>query len=80
MMQVVRRIGHQVGGVFGSRICEGRNVQLHAASFATEELAIVIAAACGSGDHGVDVVDIALVIIRNGSTQLGFQVGICLVQ
>ena len=73
-------VGHKVGGILGGGICEGRDVQLDTASVTAEELAAVASTACGSGYHGVDVIDIALVILRDRPAELRFQIGVCLIQ
>ena len=73
-------VGHEVRGILGGGICEGGDVQFNTAAITTEELAAVAATACGSGDHGVDVVDVALVILCDGPAELRLQIGVCLIQ
>ena len=73
-------VGHEVSGILGGGICEDGDVQFNTASVTTEEIAAVVAAACGSGDHGVDVIDVALVILRDCAAELCFQIGVCLIQ
>lgn len=75
----MNRIGNKIGGILGSRICKGGDVQVDTASIPAKELAAVAAAACGTGDHGIDVVDVALVILRDRPAQLRFQIGIHLI-
>ena len=67
-------VGHKVGGILGSRICKGRDVQVDTASISAKEFTVVISAACGAGDHGIDVVDVALIILRDRPAQLCFEI------
>ena len=73
-------VGHKVSGILGGGIGEGGDVQLNAAPIPSEILAAVAAATHGTGYHGIDVVDVAFVILRDCSAQMGFQIGVCLVQ
>ena len=72
-------VGHKVGCIFIGGINKGGDVQVDTASTPTKELAAVAAAACGAGDHGVDVVDVALIILCDRPAQLRFQIGIRLI-
>ena len=73
-------VGYKVSGVFTVGIGESRDVQVNTASISAKELTVVIPAARSAGDHGIDVVDIALVILCDRPAQLCFQIGIRLIQ
>ena len=72
-------VGHKVGCIFIGGINKGGDVQVDTASISAKELAAVAAAACGAGDHGIDVVDVALIILRDRPAQLRFQICIRLI-
>ena len=61
-------------------INKGGDVQVDTASISAKELAAVAAAACGAGDHGIDVVDVALIILCDRPAQLCFEICIRLMQ
>ncbi len=46
----------------------------------SESSPFIAAAACGAGNHGIDVVDVALIILRDCPAKLCFQIGIRLIQ
>ena len=73
-------VGHKVCGVLGGWIGEGGDVQLYAAPIPSEILAAVAAVLGAPCDHGIDVVDVALVVFRDLSAQVSFQVGVGLGQ
>ena len=73
-------VGHKVCGVLGGWIGEGGDVQLYAAPIPSEILAAVAAAPGAPRNHGIDMVDVALVIVRDLSAQMGFQIGVGLGQ
>ena len=73
-------VGHKVGCIFIGGINKGGDVQVDTASISAKELAAVAAAAYGAGNHGIDVVDVALIILRNCSAKMCFQIGIRLRQ
>ena len=72
-------VGHKVGCIFIGGINKGGDVQVDTASISAKEFAAVAAAAFGAGDHGIDVVDVALIILRDRPAQLRFQIGIRLI-
>ena len=72
-------VGHKVGCIFIGGINKGGDVQVDTASIPAKEFTIVISAACGACDHGIDVVDVALIIPRDRPAQLRFQIGIHLI-
>ncbi len=70
-------VGHKIGGILDGGIGEGGDVQLNAALIPSEILAAIAAATHGTGYHGIDVIDVALVILRDCSAQMSFQIGVC---
>ena len=72
--------GHKVSSIFAVGIGKSRDVQVDTASISAKELTVVIPAARSAGDHGIDVVDIALVVLCDRPAKLCFQIGICLIQ
>ena len=73
-------VGHKVGCIFIGGINKGGDVQVDTASISAKELAVVIPAARSAGNHGIDVVDIALVILCDRPAQLCFEICIRLMQ
>ena len=73
-------VGHKVSSIFAVGIGESRDVQVDTASISAKELTVVIPAARSAGDHGIDVVDIALVVLCDRPAKLCFQIGIRLIQ
>ena len=76
----VDSVGHKVSGIFAVGIGESRDVQVDTAAISAKELTAVIPAARSAGDHGIDVVDIALVVLCDRPAKLCFQIGIRLIQ
>ena len=72
-------VGHKVCSILGGGIGEGGDIQLNAGSVASEILAVVTAASSAPYDHCVDVVDVALIILRDRPAKLCFQIGIRLI-
>ena len=75
----MNRIGNKIGGILGSRICKGGDVQFYTSITTGDKAAIIAAAACGAGDHGIDVVDVVLIVLRDRPAKLCFQIGIRLI-
>ena len=72
-------VGHKVGCIFVGGINKGGDVQFYTSITTGDKAAIIAAAACGAGDHGIDVVDVALIILRDRPAQFRFQIGIRLI-
>ena len=73
-------IGHKVGGVFIAGIAEYRDIQINAVALPAKELATVATTVRSTSNHGIDVVDVALIILRDRPAQLCFEICIRLMQ
>ena len=72
-------VGHKVGCIFIGGINKGGDVQVDTAAISAKEFTAVIPTTRSAGNHRINVVDIALVILCDRPAQLCFQIGIRLI-